>query len=47
VLKDESGQVIAGINSSLYCWHAMSTGILYVEAAYRHMGYGKLSAWSS
>jgi hypothetical protein len=28
VLKDESGQVIAGINSSLYCWHVMSAGIL-------------------
>jgi GNAT superfamily N-acetyltransferase len=42
VMKDDSGQVIAGINSVLYCWHVMSVSILYVDGAFRGMGYGKL-----
>jgi GNAT superfamily N-acetyltransferase len=42
VMKDDSGQVIAGINSVLYCWHVMSVSILYVDVAFRGMGYGKL-----
>jgi GNAT superfamily N-acetyltransferase len=42
VIKDDSGQVIAGINSVLYCWHVMSVSILYVDVAFRGMGYGKL-----
>jgi GNAT superfamily N-acetyltransferase len=41
VMKDDSGQVIAGINSVLYCWHVMSVSILYVDVAFRGMGYGK------
>jgi GNAT superfamily N-acetyltransferase len=42
VLKDETGQAIAGINAMLYCWHILYIDILYVEDAHRRKGYGKL-----
>jgi GNAT superfamily N-acetyltransferase len=41
-LKDEAGQVMAGINSMLYCWNILYIDILYVEDAHRSKGYGKL-----
>ena len=41
-LKDETGQVMAGINSMLYCWNILYIDILYVEDAHRGKGYGKL-----
>jgi GNAT superfamily N-acetyltransferase len=41
-LKDETGQVTAGINAMLYCWNILYVDILYVEDAHRGKGYGKL-----
>jgi GNAT superfamily N-acetyltransferase len=41
VLKDEIGQVIAGINAILYCWNILYVDILYVEDSHRRKGYGK------
>jgi GNAT superfamily N-acetyltransferase len=41
VLKDDSGQVIAGINAGLNGWNIMHVGILFVDSAYRGMGHGK------
>jgi GNAT superfamily N-acetyltransferase len=41
-LKDETGQVMAGINAMLYCWNILYIDILYVEDAHRGKGYGKL-----
>jgi GNAT superfamily N-acetyltransferase len=42
VLKDETGQAIAGINAMLYCWNILYVDILYVEDSHRGKGYGKL-----
>jgi GNAT superfamily N-acetyltransferase len=42
VLKDNTGQVIAGINATLYCWNVMYVDILYVDYSHRGKGYGKL-----
>jgi GNAT superfamily N-acetyltransferase len=42
VLKDPAGQMVAGINASLYCWKIMYVDILYVEDEHRGKGYGKL-----
>jgi GNAT superfamily N-acetyltransferase len=42
VLKDDAGQMMAGINATLYCWNVMHVDILYVEEALRGKGYGKL-----
>jgi GNAT superfamily N-acetyltransferase len=42
VLKDETGQAIAGINAMLYCWNILYIDILYVEDDHRSKGYGKL-----
>jgi len=41
-LKDETGQVMAGINAMLYCWNILYVDILYVEDSHRGKGYGKL-----
>jgi GNAT superfamily N-acetyltransferase len=41
VLKDNAGQVIAGINATLYCWNIMYVDILYVDNVHRGKGYGK------
>jgi GNAT superfamily N-acetyltransferase len=41
VLKDDSGQVIAGINAGLNGWNVMHVGILFVDSAYRGLGHGK------
>ena len=41
-LKDETNQVMAGINSMLYCWNILYVDILYVEDTHRGKGYGKL-----
>ncbi len=41
-VKDETGQLIGGINAMLYCWNILYVDILYVEDAHRGKGYGKL-----
>ncbi len=40
VLKDESGNIIGGITSTLYCWKILYINILYVDEKYRSKGYG-------
>ena len=42
VLKDDAGQIMAGINATLYCWNVMYVDILYVDSSHRGKGYGKL-----
>ncbi len=42
MLKDETGEAIAGINAILYCWNILYVDILYVEDAHRGEGYGRL-----
>jgi GNAT superfamily N-acetyltransferase len=41
VLRDEAGQVIAGINATLYCWNVMYVDVLYVDDVHRGKGFGK------
>lgn len=42
VMKDDTGQSIAGINATLYCWNIMYIDVLYVDDIHRGKGYGKL-----
>jgi GNAT superfamily N-acetyltransferase len=42
ILKDDTGQPVAGINATLYCWNIMYVDILYVDDSHRGKGYGKL-----
>lgn len=42
IVKDEIGQAIAGINAIHYCWNILYVDILYIDAAHRGKGYGKL-----
>lgn len=38
----EKGQIVAGINSVLYCWKCLYIDILWVDESYRNKGYGSL-----
>lgn len=40
VIKDESGEVVAGINSMLYCWNCLYIDVLWVKEEFRKYGYG-------
>jgi GNAT superfamily N-acetyltransferase len=40
VIKDESGEVVAGINSMLYCWNCLYIDVLWVKEDFRKYGYG-------
>lgn len=40
VIKDLNGNILAGINSLLYCWNCLYIDILWVKEEYRHEGYG-------
>jgi GNAT superfamily N-acetyltransferase len=42
VLKDDAGNVFAGVNATLYCWKVMYVDILYVDDEHRGKGYGRL-----
>ncbi len=39
-IKDETGFVIAGINSCLYCWGMLYIDVLFVEESHRRQQYG-------
>jgi GNAT superfamily N-acetyltransferase len=41
VLKDAQGQLLAGINATLYCWKVLYIDILFVDEAHRGQGLGK------
>lgn len=40
VIKDVNGEVLAGINSILYCWNCLYVDVLWVKEEYRKEGYG-------
>lgn len=40
VIKGEDGDIIAGINSVLYCWNCLYIDVLWVKAEFRKYGYG-------
>jgi GNAT superfamily N-acetyltransferase len=41
VIKGAQGQLIAGINATLYCWRLMYIDILFVDESHRGQGLGK------
>lgn len=40
VIKGEDGDIIAGINSVLYCWNCLYIDVLWVKVEFRKYGYG-------
>jgi len=40
IIKDSNGNILAGINSVLYCWNCMSIDSLWVKEEFRQNGYG-------
>jgi GNAT superfamily N-acetyltransferase len=42
VIKGSSGELLAGINSLLYCWNCLYIDILWVKEEYRKEGYGSV-----
>jgi GNAT superfamily N-acetyltransferase len=41
-IKDDSGSVIAGINSLMYCWGMLYVDVLFVEESHRGQQLGSL-----
>ena len=39
-LKNENGEVIAGVLATLVCWHVLYVDVLWVDPRYRRQGYG-------
>lgn len=42
VMKDDEGNIIAGIISILYCWKCLYIDILWVKEEFRKKGYGSI-----
>lgn len=42
VIKDSNGDILAGINSVLYCWNCMYIEVLWVKEGFRKEGYGSI-----
>lgn len=42
VIKDDKGNVIAGINSRMYCWNCLFIDSLWVNSACRKIGLGTM-----
>ena len=40
VIKGSNGEVLAGINSILYCWNCLYIDVLWVKEEFRENGYG-------
>ncbi|MGN9162828.1 GNAT family N-acetyltransferase [Clostridium sulfidigenes] len=40
VIKGENGDILAGINSVLYCWNCLYIDVLWVKEELRNNGYG-------
>lgn len=40
MIKGLDGEVVAGINSILYCWNCFYIDVLWVKEAFRNKGYG-------
>lgn len=41
VIKNENNEIIAGINSKMYCWNCLYIDSLYVDDKYRNNGLGR------
>ncbi|MFH5835646.1 GNAT family N-acetyltransferase [Proteiniclasticum sp. C24MP] len=41
VVRNEEGEILAGINSVIYCWRVMAIDVLWVKEEFRKMGYGE------
>lgn len=42
VIKGPDGEILAGINSELYCWNVLYIDILWVKDEFRQNGYGSV-----
>lgn len=42
VIKGINGEVLAGINSQIYCWNCVYVDVLWVKEEYRKEGYGSV-----
>ncbi|GFZ33288.1 N-acetyltransferase [Clostridium zeae] len=42
VIKGLNGEILAGINSVLYCWNCLYVDVLWVKEEYRKEGYGSI-----
>lgn len=42
VVKNTEGEVLAGINSLLYCWNCLYIDVLWVKEGYRKCGFGSV-----
>jgi len=40
VIKGSNGDILAGINTVLYCWNCLYIDVLWVNETYRKEGYG-------
>lgn len=40
VIKDKNGNVLAGINTLMYCWNCLYIDVIWVKEEYRKAGYG-------
>lgn len=40
VIRDSKGEIVAGINSVLYCWNCLFIDVLWVKEGHRKEGYG-------
>ncbi len=40
VIKDKNGEVIAGVNSKMYCWNCLYIDVLWVKEDHRKDGLG-------
>lgn len=40
VIKDAKGEVLAGINTLMYCWNCLYLDVLWVKEEHRKAGYG-------
>jgi GNAT superfamily N-acetyltransferase len=42
VIRNLNGEIVAGINSVLYCWKCLYVDVLWVKDGYRKCGYGSI-----
>ncbi|MBO1264616.1 GNAT family N-acetyltransferase [Proteiniclasticum sp. SCR006] len=40
VIRNEEGEILAGVNSMIYCWRVLAIDVLWVKEEYRKRGYG-------
>ena len=42
VIKGVNGEIVAGLNSILYCWNCLYIDVLWVKEEFREEGYGSI-----